>query len=176
MPTRRAIVLGTIATGIAMQTARARANASQPATPVNFDVPAGACDCHTHIFGAAEQFPFFPGRVYTPEPALPDEMAALHRSLRIERVVFVTPSVYGTDNGATIYGIRARGASARGVAVIDEKTSESDLEINTVPACAASGSIWQPAASAIRRWRERACKPPLAGPSAATGTSRFIRT
>jgi predicted TIM-barrel fold metal-dependent hydrolase len=129
MPTRRAILLGTIATGIAMPTRRARANASQPATPVNFDVPAGACDCHTHIFGAAEQFPFFPGRVYTPEPALPDEMAALHRSLHIERVVVVTPSVYGTDNAATLYGMRARGAGARGVAVIDEKTAESDLEI-----------------------------------------------
>ena len=35
MPTRRAIVLGTIATGIAVRTGRALAKASQPATPVN---------------------------------------------------------------------------------------------------------------------------------------------
>ena len=111
MPTRRAMVLGMIATGttgIAMQTRRARAKASQPETPVNFGVPAGACDCHTHIFGAVEQFPFFPGRVYTPEPALPDEMAALHRSLHVERVVIVTPSVYGTDNAATLHGMMTR--------------------------------------------------------------------
>jgi hypothetical protein len=27
------------------------AKASQPSMPVNFDVPAGACDCHTHIHG-----------------------------------------------------------------------------------------------------------------------------
>jgi hypothetical protein len=59
--------------------------ASQPATPVNFEVPAGACDCHTHIFGEPEKFPFFAGRVYTPEMALPEEMAALHQSLHIER-------------------------------------------------------------------------------------------
>ena len=62
MPTRRTIVLGTIATGIAVRTGRVLAKASQPATPVNFDVPAGACDCHTHIFGEPEKFPFFAGR------------------------------------------------------------------------------------------------------------------
>jgi len=128
MPTRRAMLLGAITAGAAMRTAGAWAKALQPATPVNFAVPAGACDCHTHIFGEPEQFPFFAGRVYTPETALPDEMAALHRSLHIARVVIVTPSVYGTDNAATLYGIKARGADARGVAVIDEKTPESELD------------------------------------------------
>jgi len=47
-------------------------------------------------------------------------MSALHRSLHIKRVVIVTPSVYGADNSATLYGMKARGATARGVAVIDE--------------------------------------------------------
>ena len=54
-------------------------------------------------------------------------MAALHGALHIERVVIVTPSVYGTDNSATLYGMKATGPNARGVAVIDEKTLESDL-------------------------------------------------
>jgi predicted TIM-barrel fold metal-dependent hydrolase len=40
----------------------------------------------------------------------------------------VTPSVYGTDNSATLFGMKARGADARGVAVIDDSTSESDLD------------------------------------------------
>ena len=62
---------------------------------MSFDVPPGACDCHTHIHGDPEKFPFFAGRVYTPETALPDEMAALHESLHMQRVVIVTPSVYG---------------------------------------------------------------------------------
>ncbi len=104
------------------------AGAAQPATPVNFDVPADACDCHTHIHGDPEQFPFFAGRVYTPPSALPQEMAALHRALRVKRVVIVTPSVYGTDNSATLYGIKARGADARGVAVIDEATTDGELD------------------------------------------------
>jgi predicted TIM-barrel fold metal-dependent hydrolase len=74
------------------------------------------------------KFPFFAGRVYTPELASPEEMTALHKALHIERVVIVTPSVYGTDNSATLFGMKARGATARGVAVIDDKTSESDLD------------------------------------------------
>jgi predicted TIM-barrel fold metal-dependent hydrolase len=97
-------------------------------TPVEFAVPADACDCHTHIIGDPKQFPFSPARVYTPEAASPQEMAALHKALHIKRVVIVTPSVYGTDNSATIFGIKTRGPTARGVAVIDEKTPDSELD------------------------------------------------
>src|SRR5258707_10296889 len=102
--------------------------AAQPSTAVNFDVPAGACDCHTHIHGDPEKFPFFAGRVYTPELASPEEMAALHKALHIDRVVIVTPSVYGTYNAATVFGIKARGSDARGVAVIDDETPERELD------------------------------------------------
>jgi predicted TIM-barrel fold metal-dependent hydrolase len=130
MLTRRSILLASasIATGMIMPNRTVLAKAAQPATPVNFDVPAGACDCHTHIHPNPEKFPFFAGRVYTPELASPEEMSALHRALQIERVVIVTPSVYGPDNSATLFGMMARGPTARGVAVIDDKTTESDLD------------------------------------------------
>ncbi|SFP07051.1 Predicted metal-dependent hydrolase, TIM-barrel fold [Bradyrhizobium sp. Ghvi] len=127
MLNRRSVLLASLAGGVAMTT-RVHARASQPGTPVNFDVPPHACDCHTHIHGDVERFPFFPGRVYTPEPASPEEMAALHKALHIERVVIVTPSVYGTDNSSTLFGMKARGANARGVAVIDDKTTEAQLD------------------------------------------------
>ncbi len=128
MLTRRSLMLASVAAGVTMRHQDAVAKAVQPSTPVNFDVPAGACDCHTHIHGDPEKFPFFAGRVYTPEPASPEEMSALHKALHIERVVIVTPSVYGTDNSATLFGMMARGATARGVAVIDDKTAESELD------------------------------------------------
>lgn len=111
-----------------MPNRNARATAAQPSTPVNFDVPAGSCDCHTHIHGDPAKFPFFSGRVYTPELASPEEMTAVHKALHIERVVIVTPSVYGPDNSATLFGMKARGATARGVAVIDDKTPDGDLD------------------------------------------------
>jgi predicted TIM-barrel fold metal-dependent hydrolase len=98
------------------------------ATRVSFSVPAGATDCHTHIFGDPAQFPFAPSRGYTPQPALPEAMRRMMGTLGMERVVIVTPSVYGTDNRATLYGIREIGKGARGIAVIDEKTSEQELD------------------------------------------------
>ena len=127
--TRREMLVA--ASGLALrQTASAKA--SQPSTPVNFAVPPGACDTHTHIFGDPKQFPMWSGRVYTPEAALPDEMRALHKALHMERVVIVTPSIYGTDNSATLYGMKAYGTgdgkAARGVAVIDDKTTEAELD------------------------------------------------
>src|SRR4051812_34490305 len=127
MPTRRDVLLASIAAGVAMKSRTVFAKAAQPATPVNFEVPAGACDCHTHIHPDPTKFPMFSGRVYTPELASPEEMTALHKALHIERVVIVTPSIYGPDNSATLFGMKARGASARGVAVIDDKTSDADL-------------------------------------------------
>ena len=124
--TRREMLAGA-ATALAFRQS-VFAKASQPSTPVNFAVPAGACDTHTHIFGDPKQFPMWSGRVYTPEAALPDEMKALHKALHVERVVIVTPSIYGTDNAATLYGMKAYGKGARGVAVIDDKTSDGDLD------------------------------------------------
>ncbi len=130
MVTRRDIMAwgagtaGTLALGSHM----AMAKASQPKTAVNFAVPPNACDCHTHIHGDPAKYPYFEGRVYTPEAALPDEMAELHAALKIKRVVIVTPSVYGADNAATLYGMAARGADARGVAVINAKTTDAELD------------------------------------------------
>ena len=128
MLTRRRFMAASIAGGALLRAGASFARAAQPATPVSFEVPRGACDCHTHIHGDPGKFPFFPGRVYTPEMALPEEMAALHQALGMQRVVIVTPSVYGTDNSATLYGMKARGADARGVAVIDDRTPESELD------------------------------------------------
>ncbi len=126
MTTRRQLIQGAI--GAAYLTQAASGKASQPTTKPNFVVPAHACDCHTHIYGDPVQYPLWPGRSYTPEVATPAEMAALHRTLRIERVVIVTPSVYGTDNSATLAGLKARGQTGRGIAVIDDKTTEDELD------------------------------------------------
>lgn len=126
--TRRDTFRTAVAAGTLLRARLGWAKASQPATPVNFDVPPDACDCHTHIFGDKQRFPLWPGRIYTPETASPDEMSELHRALHMQRVVIVNPSIYGTDNSATLYGIKARGANARGVAVIDDQTTDRDLD------------------------------------------------
>jgi predicted TIM-barrel fold metal-dependent hydrolase len=156
MTTRRDILLGSVAAAVLTRARFAQGKPAQPSTAVNFDVPAEACDCHTHIHGDPEKFPFFSGRVYTPELASPEEMAALHRALHIRRVVIVTPSVYGTDNSPTLFGMKARGNDARGVAVIDDKTTEAQLDamgkagIRGVRLNLATGGINDPAVARPR--------------------------
>ncbi|HEV8680577.1 MAG TPA: ROK family protein [Stellaceae bacterium] len=102
--------------------------ASQPATAPSFALPAGACDCHVHVFGQAAEFPFAARRAYTPPPADAAELLALQEALHLSRVVIVQPSVYGSDNSCTLDGMRRLGSRARGVAVIDERTSNADLD------------------------------------------------
>ena len=92
-------------------------------TPPSFEVPRNACDCHTHIFGPVEKFSYSIKRLYTPGDASIDDLAALHRTLHIDRVVIVHPSPYGADNACTVNAVRKLGDCARGVAVIDEEVS-----------------------------------------------------
>lgn len=131
MVSRRELLIGMAAAGTAALVrpgASAWASASQPRTPVNFDVPPGACDCHTHIFGDPARFPFAPVRVYTPEQASIPEMRSLHKALHTERVVIVNPSVYGTENSCSLDAIKQLGPGARGVAVVGDTTTKSQLD------------------------------------------------
>ncbi len=126
-------------------------------TPVNFKVPAGACDSHVHVFPEPAKFPFWSGRGYTPPVATAADLLALQKALHMDHVVIVTPSVYGTDNAATLDGIRQLGQRrARGVAVIDEKTSAAELDamhkagIRGIRVNLEQAGIFDPAASAKR--------------------------
>jgi predicted TIM-barrel fold metal-dependent hydrolase len=96
-------------------------------SPLSFEVPQGACDCHTHIFGPVEKFPFSSKRLYTPGDASIGDLEALHHALHIERVVIVHPSPYGADNSCTVDAVRQLGNRARGVAVIDDSTNAREL-------------------------------------------------
>jgi predicted TIM-barrel fold metal-dependent hydrolase len=104
------------------------AKAAQPATRVAFAVPDGACDCHVHVFGDPQRYPFASGRVYTPETASIPELRACLDALHMDRVVIVQPSVYGTDNRCTVDTVRELGRRARGVAVVDANTPDAALD------------------------------------------------
>jgi predicted TIM-barrel fold metal-dependent hydrolase len=106
----------------------AAASPSHPSTKVNFPVPAHACDSHTHVFGDPSRFPFATPRGYTPEQASVANSLAVHRALHIERIVFVQPSVYGTDNSCMLDAMKQAGPTARGIAVVNEKTPETEMD------------------------------------------------
>src|SRR5207247_8122035 len=104
------------------------AKAAQPRTKVNFKVPEGACDCHVHIFGDPQRYPFVPTRAYTPEQASVAELEAMLEALDLDRLVIVHPSVYGTDNRCTLDAVKALGKRARAVGVVDANTTDGAMD------------------------------------------------
>ena len=95
-----------------------------PAQPL----PKGAWDCHAHICGPAREFAYAPERIYTPPDALLPDYLSMLSTLGIARAVLVQPSVYGTDNTVLERALAALGDGARGVCVVEEGVSVSELE------------------------------------------------
>lgn len=90
-------------------------------------IPPGSADCHAHIFGPQDRYPYTLNRSYTPPEA---SIAAYRRmlgALGFERAVIVQPSVYGTDNRCTRDAIVASGGKWHGVAVVEPGASDSLL-------------------------------------------------
>lgn len=123
---RRDLVLRTLAFAL-LEPGRTFGSAAQPQTKVEFLVPRHACDAHTHIFGDPRRFPFWSGRTYTPEQAEVSETVKLHRDLHIERIVLVNSLVYGTDNSCMLAALKQLGPRSRGIALIDNNTTETQL-------------------------------------------------
>lgn len=99
----------------------------EPTRNPGFAVPSLACDCHMHVFGDPARFPPAAWRAYDPTAMDLPEYEAVAAALGLGRVVFVQPSAYGTDNACMIQALRARPNTSRGVAVIDDATSDAEL-------------------------------------------------
>jgi predicted TIM-barrel fold metal-dependent hydrolase len=80
-------------------------------------LPAGACDCHCHVFGPAARFPYAEPRSYTPDDAPLEAYLAMLDRIGCDRGVLVQPSAYGHDNAAMIDALTREPARLRGVAV-----------------------------------------------------------
>ncbi len=90
-------------------------------------LPAGAWDCHCHVFGPASQFPYAPVRSYTPDDAPLEAYLALLDRLGLAHGVLVQPSAYDRDNSAMLDALRRAPARLRGVAVAGAELTESTL-------------------------------------------------
>ena len=102
----------------------ARADTSRP----SWRSPTGATDCHCHVFGPYGRYPLSPGRSYTPPEAPVARYLDMLDTIGLSRTVIVQPSVYGTDNAATLDAVEAIGLRrARAVVVVDEGCGEAEL-------------------------------------------------
>jgi len=99
-----------------------------------FKAPALSCDCHFHVFGSAEQYPYDDSDElrYTPPFAPLDAYFTLAHRLGIERYVFVQPSAYCRDNTCMIDAmdkVNAKyGPICRGIVDVDEDIPDTELE------------------------------------------------
>ncbi len=95
--------------------------------PDRRSVPPGACDCHSHIYGPRDRFPY-PAGVEPPPDASLAAYRRLMAGLGIERFVIVQPSAYRDDNARTLAAIRELGLErARGVAVTAPDVGAAEL-------------------------------------------------
>ena len=88
--------------------------------------PAGACDCHMHVYDpryrATPSWPL----------VLPDAPLAAYRAVQaalgLSRAVIVQPNGYGFDNACTEEAVRGLGSAARGIATIPADVADTELE------------------------------------------------
>ena len=90
--------------------------------------PAGAADCHMHIYDAAHFPPSRPGARMQSNASV-SEYRLLQQRNGTSRVVIVTPAVYETDNRVTLDAIAQIGADARGVAVVHPTVTDAELKV-----------------------------------------------
>jgi predicted TIM-barrel fold metal-dependent hydrolase len=90
-------------------------------------LPRGACDCHVHVYGPASRFPYAPERPYTPDDAPVERLLQLYELLGISRKVYVQPTVHGDDNAVILDAIARDPARSRGVALVRNDISETEL-------------------------------------------------
>lgn len=93
-----------------------------------FEMPAGACDTHIHIFGPLAAYP----SVRFPQYTLPEASLVQYRDLMgalgIGHFVIVQPSFYDTDNRCLIDALKAAGSgNVRGVVMIEQDASDAVL-------------------------------------------------
>ena len=99
-----------------------------PASAPGFDVPAGAVDCHIHIVGSADRFPFTPIKSYAVPPATVADYKKVAGKLGVDHAVVVQPSFYGADNSCLVAALEEAGGQWRGVAVAEPGTPDDELQ------------------------------------------------
>lgn len=88
-----------------------------PSAP-KFALPAGATDCHAHIYGAPGRHPVISDPVKLPPAAGLAEYRAMMAATGLERAVLVQPDHHGFDNGAMVEALVALGGAARGICAL----------------------------------------------------------
>jgi 2-pyrone-4,6-dicarboxylate lactonase len=100
----------------------------RPMRKPSLGLPAKAADCHAHVFGPRDKYPYAPMRLYTPPLVYLDDYLAMLRTAGFARGVLVQTGLYGNDNSFIVDAIKANPGTLRGIALIGEDISERELQ------------------------------------------------
>jgi D-galactarolactone isomerase len=134
MIARRYFIKGALAvsaSALAIQPGRAApAPSSSGSETAKLKAPAGACDCHHHIYDPARFPPSRPEAQQVPNARVED-YRLLQRRIGTSRNIVVTPTPYPapvSDNQVTLDAIAQLGPNARGVAIIYPAITDAELK------------------------------------------------
>lgn len=88
--------------------------------------PAGACDCHIHIYDYT-RFSLAPTATSMPPQSLWSDYRREQEALGLTRAVVVQPTGYGFDNRCTLDALKQARGTARGIVTIGPETVERDI-------------------------------------------------
>lgn len=91
-------------------------------------LPAGATDCHCHVFGPTARFPFTDLTGAGPADAPKEALFALHDAMGIDRCVIVQSGVHGFDNSVVADAMQARPDRYLGVALAPPDLADEALD------------------------------------------------
>jgi predicted TIM-barrel fold metal-dependent hydrolase len=95
-------------------------------TAPTFELPAGSCDAHFHVFEPG--YPHVPDPLYTFPDATLEQYLAVTEFLGIDRMVIVQPTFYATDNSLALEVLRRAGSRCRAVVRVEEEISDAELD------------------------------------------------
>lgn len=93
-----------------------------------FAVPPGSWDSHVHVFESESQYPSVAEPHYTLPDGPLDKLNAMADELGIAYYAIVQSSFYGTDNGCMLDALDRAGGRARGVAMVHDAVTHTELE------------------------------------------------
>lgn len=96
--------------------------------PTITELPRGATDCHCHVFGPVEKFPYAVDAKFKPADAPKKALFALHDLMGIERCVIVQSGCHGYDNSVVEDAMEARPGRYLGVALVPADVESSELD------------------------------------------------
>jgi len=95
--------------------------------PLKHRIPSKSWDSHMHVV-EPERFPISSEAVYQPTTHTLENALSFESTLGVENLVFVQPSIYGTDNSCLLAALAKIGPSrGRGIVVINPDTIQEQI-------------------------------------------------